>query len=370
MIPLGDANESLQCPGPEEAFSTMPPRKTPNGAPSSSAKSSGRTSAYNPGFEQNLIRHGVYPNGYKHLDNRASVQPDNWEAIQQRLAQPRASLSPSRFSEGAFHVYQGKADGALDEADVMANAFPILQGETELPSAFRRTFQNLEPLTDGTIVDAEPDHYVGARPEQLDTSIHEKLGPFVVPSKHTAAPIVPNNSTEAKGPSGTRTVLKLQACYDGAIGARAVQCLQSFGEPKPVYDNNAYTITSTFDGELLSMYTTHPTAPTNSRGRPEYHMNRLGSFALVGTPDVFRQGATAYRNARDWTKERRDEFINTANERARASRQETSVDSSGYSDPSTPTHMAAAPESETSADEVAADVVTETHRSKKRVKRR
>lgn len=32
--------------------------------------------------------------------------------------------------------------------------------------------------------------------------------------------------------------------------------------------------------------------------------------------ETFRQGATAYRNARDWAKEQRDEAIRRANERA------------------------------------------------------
>jgi hypothetical protein len=31
-----------------------------------------------------------------------------------------------------------------------------------------------------------------------------------------------------------------QACYDGALGARGIHSLQSFGTSKPVYDNNAY----------------------------------------------------------------------------------------------------------------------------------
>ena len=36
---------------------------------------------------------------------------------------------------------------------------------------------------------------------------------------------------------------------------------------------------------------------------------------MTGDLDTFRQGANAYRNARDWTKEQRDEAIWRANER-------------------------------------------------------
>ena len=37
---------------------------------------------------------------------------------------------------------------------------------------------------------------------------------------------------------------------------------------------------------------------------------------MTDTAETFRQGATAYRNARDWAKEQRDEMIKRANDRA------------------------------------------------------
>jgi hypothetical protein len=37
---------------------------------------------------------------------------------------------------------------------------------------------------------------------------------------------------------------------------------------------------------------------------------------MADTAETFRQGATYYRNARDWAKEQRDEAITRANERA------------------------------------------------------
>ena len=298
----------------------MPPRKDLDGTPSKCTKSTedttGRTSAYNPGFEQNLINHGVYPSGYEYMDDRDVVMPENWGHIQHRLLQPRPSLSPSRFSEGAFRGYKRQVNRTIDEAGVMANAFPTLQGANELPSAMQRTFQNLAPLTNGIIVDAQPDYYIGARPEQLDASIRNELSSRIVPSTNPQAPILPNDFTEVKGPSDTSFVVKRQVCYDGAIGARAIQSLQSYGQPEPVYDENSYTISSSFDGEQLRMFTTYPTAPTNLGGQPEYYMNQLRGWIMTDRAETFRQGATAYRNARDWAKEKRDESIKAVNERA------------------------------------------------------
>lgn len=336
----------------------MPSRKTPYKPPtpsdcSESSQTGRRTSAYNPVFEQNLINHGVYPHGYRHPDGHRPPKPNNWDDIQQRLAQPRPSLSPSRFSDGAFERFVDKNTEALNEPEVMTNAFPIIRGDSNIPSGINRMFGNLAPLTDGTIVDPQPDFYYGAHPQQLDPSVRTQLSSYVVPSTNPNAPIAANNFTEGKGPGGTAAVVKRQVLQDGAVGARTMNYLQSYGEPQRIYDNNAYTITSSYSGGLLQVYTTHPTPPANPGGQPEYHMNEINGWYMTGNPDTFHQGATAYRNARDWTKEKRDEFIEAANERARTLPQDMSFDSSGYSDPSTSTRRAPSPESETSEDELA-----------------
>jgi hypothetical protein len=334
---------SLQYPEPSEASPSMPPKKNPYRTPSDSSKptsqSGRRTSAYHPGFEQNLINHGVYPYGYRSPDGGRAPKPENWGNLQQIMTQPRPSLSPSRFSNGAFEAYVDQTNQAVDKADVITKTFPILEGDTDMPSGINRTFGKLTALTDGTIVDAQPDFYYGARPDQLDPRVQKELNSYIIPSVNDKAPMLPNNFTEVKGPGGTQAVVKRQACYDGALGTRSMPQLQSYRQPEPVYDNNAYTITSTFDGEQLQMYTTHPTAPTNPGGQPEYHMNQLNGWAVTGNPDTFRQGATAYRNARDWAKEKRDEFIEGANERAANPPQDMSFESSGYSEPSTSTNI-------------------------------
>jgi hypothetical protein len=51
-----------------------------------------RSSAYDANFEQKLVDQGIYMNNQK-------SKPSNINEIRERLAQPRPSLSPSRFSE-------------------------------------------------------------------------------------------------------------------------------------------------------------------------------------------------------------------------------------------------------------------------------
>jgi hypothetical protein len=88
------------------------------------------------------------------------------------------------------------------------------------------------------------------------------------------------------------------------------------------------------------MYTTHLTQPANPGEQPEYYMNQLRGWTMTDTAEIFRQGVTVYRNMRDWTKEKRDEFIEVANERAANIPQDMSFESSGYSEPSISTNMA------------------------------
>jgi hypothetical protein len=132
----------------------------PSSATSKSRKS---TTPYDRGFEQNLIDHGVY------LDNRART-PENWEEIKKKLAIPRSSLSPSKFSETAFKAFRASDFRAKDEDDVMIDIVPVISGmhQDNHFSERKTKFGNLDPLTDGTIAPANPDLFYGTRPEQLD----------------------------------------------------------------------------------------------------------------------------------------------------------------------------------------------------------
>ncbi|KAG5301145.1 hypothetical protein I7I48_01058 [Histoplasma ohiense] len=175
-------------------------------------------------------------------------------------------------------------------------------------------FGNLAPLTDGTLALARPDHFFGARPEQLNRSIREGLSDQIIPSTQDDLPMAPNFLLEAKGPDGSPAVATRQACYDGALGARGMHALQSY-QQEPTYDNNAYTFTSTYQSGQLKIYATHISKSGDPDSRAEYIMTQLKGWSLTSDLETFRQGASAYRNGRDWAKERRDEFIRVANER-------------------------------------------------------
>jgi hypothetical protein len=167
-------------------------------------------------------------------------------------------------------------------------------------------------------------------------------------------PMAPNFYFEAKGPDGSATVTRRQACYNGAMEARGMQSLQSYRQNELVYNNHAYTITSTYHDRQLKMYTTYITLPAGPGKLPEYHMTQLNTWGLTGNADTFRQGATVFWNGRDLTKKWHDGFISAVNERVGLLNTELStLRSSNYTLDTTDSYPTSAEESEVSADELA-----------------
>ncbi|KAL8798120.1 MAG: hypothetical protein Q9182_006947 [Xanthomendoza sp. 2 TL-2023] len=237
-----------------------------------------KSSAYHADFERHLIDHGIHT-------HHSTQKPHNWDEIRQTIAQPRQSLSPLEFSDGAFEAFRLANQGALTEAMVMRKPFPLILGNADIFSAEELPFGNLEPLTDGTLVDAKPGFYDGARPTQINRQIRTELGSYITPSTQDQAPALPNFFLEAKGPDRSAAVAKRQACYDGALGARGIHELRSFrAETFEAYDRNAYTITSTYYDGLLRMYTIHPEPSADPENPTEYYMTPLKSFVLTDDP--------------------------------------------------------------------------------------
>ena len=72
---------------------------------------------------------------------------------------------------------------------------------------------------------------------------------------------------------------------------------------------------------------------------------------MTDSADSFRQGAAAYRNARDWVKEQRNRLIQDANDKAQSmSMQTVSIETSNSSQAAISTVAAIPLESDTSAD--------------------
>jgi hypothetical protein len=262
-------------------------------------------------FEQELIDNGVFPPGYD------DIEPSNLEEILEKLKQPRASLSPSKFSREEFLHFRRSNDEATTEAEVMSQVFPIITGKTNIPSGYNQVFNNLEPIGDH-ISNAQPDYYNGSRPAEIHSKVRDDLERYIIPSSQRHRHALPNFFTEAKGPDGKASEAKRQITQDLAVGARGMLKMQSYGLDEDVYDGNARTFGSTYHSgtSTLQMFAMHPTESMEPDGRPQYHTTQLRALALTDNSESWRQGVGAWRNLRDLAKENRDEFIASANERA------------------------------------------------------
>lgn len=260
-------------------------------------------------FEQELIDNGAYPPGYD------DIEPGDLEEVSERLGQPRASLSPSKFSREDFLQFRRTNDEATTEAEVMSQVFPMIIGKSNIPSGYNQVFNNLKPLGDH-ISNAQPDYFNGSRPAEIRLRVRDDLEEYIIPSSQRHRHALPNFFTEAKGPDGKASEAKRQITQDLAVGARGMLMMQSYGLDEPVFDNKAHTFGSTYHSGTgtLQLYAMHPTKPEDAGGMPEYHTTKVNGYDLTGNFNTHRQGIAAYRNLRDMAKEKRDEFIARANE--------------------------------------------------------
>ncbi|TWU74652.1 hypothetical protein ED733_003251 [Metarhizium rileyi] len=308
------------------------------------------SSRYGKEFNQHLQDYGIYMHNRKH-------KPLNLDETRISLEQSRASLSPSQFTEEQFEIFQRKNEDAIFESDVMADVIPIISGNSHIHSKQNVLFTELQPLTNNNAVRPKPDHFDGANLTDLCVELRndEKIRQRVIPTKHHSLPVAANFFMEVKGPNGNASIAQRQACYEAAYGARAMHTLQNYGKAQAEYDGNAYTYSSTYHPATgtLQLYAHHITAPTDARGRAEYHMSKIRSFAMTDNLATFVEGATIFRNARQLAAKYRDGFIQAANQRAADSISQSDIadgESESWQDANDALQEAAADQCETGSE--------------------
>lgn len=261
------------------------------------------SSTHDRAFEKHLTDHSIHHVGCS--------QKPNLEGVLKELSVPGKTLSLSQNFETFIHAHWK----AKNEAEVVKSVIPIIMGKPDERSrlVINKMFRKLDSLTDDTIPSAKPDFCCGALPDDLHPSIRSELDRLIVPKGDM--PILPNFFLEVKGPDGCPSVANRQARHDGAIGARAMHILQNHMQEGPIYDDNTYSFSSTYQDGHLALFAHHLTAPTTPGGRPEYHMTQLKSYALTSDTKTFTQGVTAFRNLLELAERHRGDFIKAANSR-------------------------------------------------------
>lgn len=191
--------------GMSSSKSSLGRRKRGSQSPSKSGTTANTTTTkstgpYDRAFQQHLIDYSVFPDDYEYPDGHLPLEPENLDDILRALRQPRASLSPSRFSNEDFRKFKRADTQASKERQVTTNVIPIIERDVRDGKcvAGEVPFTNLDHLTDGTLVPGNPDLYYGARPEQLDREVRREPDGHIIPSTQQDLPIARTSSSKSK----------------------------------------------------------------------------------------------------------------------------------------------------------------------------
>lgn len=269
-----------------------------------------RMGTLDPNFGLHLTQYEIHEDDY-HL-----TQPNNWDELRSMVARPR-QISPSESYDAQYQAFRQAELESSDKLYVKKKIIPVIRGSSHFGSEKGHSFQNMGDITNGSIVKAQPDFYDGVRFSALEKVMYEQLRPFIKPLVAATTPVVPNFFGVFRGRSTSDREVKLLARYSGAIGARGIHRLRSFGveDKETVYDNNAYTISATYLSGTLTLYAHRPIAPSVPGGRDIYRMTRFFGSLLIDSPGEFRRGVEAFRKARKWACEKRKELVAAANAR-------------------------------------------------------
>ena len=268
-----------------------------------------KSSAYTPDFGLKLKDQGFFlPD-----PNTRAANDREWKEV---LIQPRPSLSPSRMSDGHHRRFVTAVYSAHNEGEVISQVLPTIHGQPRYPSGQNVRFGNLDPLADGLVV-PQPDYYQGQDTGAGSRQLRNQLSNSIVPSSHEDYPFLPNFFTEVKGRDGKIGVAQRQAAHDGAVGARGMHRTENHGRRRERFDNKARTVSSILDGAgHLDIFSHHVSKPTGRGALPQTYMTPLRSYSLTDSPESYRQGVSAYRNASDYAHHHRTETIKNAHRRS------------------------------------------------------
>ncbi|KAN0068373.1 hypothetical protein V8E54_013569 [Elaphomyces granulatus] len=293
-------------------------------APSSHPTANNRALPYDKNFEQTLEDIGI------HLgDRQLEPMPNNVEGMKVALGKQVSQTDEGLLNTLRLDRFRRIFAGGLNVNRMKAETFRIL-ATLHVPGdrpAVGVDLDNFSGLQGNTLATARPDQYYGLYKRHLKPEDLTDLGPIIaslnheiVPSQDDNQPILPNLFVEFKvGNELMPTVSLRQVCHYGALGARAMQHLKSYGQPSLIFDNVASAFTVTICNGVLDIYTHHLTPASSNPDLPfECHMTHVERWDMKDNLTTLNAGVRAFRHVRVYAKTRRNKLINSKLEEIRA----------------------------------------------------
>lgn len=191
------------------------------------------TSSRHRDFRSDLVLHNVILLNYHSINKYP--EPDNINEI--RDAMDRDRIWAPGFKEKA-QEFRKLLFTAMNEPDVVSLLEKIPADTTALKRddiiARDRSWSRLEILSQ-CFKPAKPDLSYATAAENLKRPIRDSLGALVMPPKNGDF-VCPNFMVSIKGPTGTPDANDLEAVYVGALAARGMHALWSFGNDAEAVD--------------------------------------------------------------------------------------------------------------------------------------
>ncbi|KAJ4393085.1 hypothetical protein N0V93_002292 [Gnomoniopsis smithogilvyi] len=295
-----------------------------------------KSGPYKADFGTHLKEHNVLPLNDDEVE--PPEPPDNMQDI--RLAMKRERTWTPDFEIKA-QAFRAGLRGAKNERDILnllnLECIPGQTTNITRSSIISRdqSWSALHPLTDATITVGKPDLAYATRLTKLRRPIRDELGAMIVPTTSREF-VCPNFMVAVKGPRGTQAVNDVQAVHVGALAARGMHALWTYGNSTEAVDAErdtskiARTITCTWLAGTFTMYATYRQDPqgaddesecstSTSSALPKYCTSLIGAWVFNTVDDEeLKKGFAAYLNGLEWAQRQRDEAIKRANKRYKA----------------------------------------------------
>lgn len=234
-----------------------------------------------------------------------SAPPDNIDEIRQRLARPRASLSPSRDITEDYEQFRRAHFHALNEEAITQEFSTSLRKRNGEYAGRNMMFAKIAELTpvETKLSRPNPDLFVGEDPSNIPRKIRDEIGQYIA-SGIVRSPMVVNDFAEIKGPDGREQHLMNQVAYDGAIGARAMHSMRAFGTDSPPADKKARSFVTAYAGGQASFYASYMGQPAGVGATP-YYTYHVAAESAIGSVDQYRRAQQYCRNIQDLATEER-----------------------------------------------------------------